>query len=59
MVEIMTKIKLRVLNFEYVVAINMTIMYIKSMGFVKSYGQTHLILLQMSWNLLYVLRVVG
>ena len=28
MVEIMTKIKLRVLNFGYVIAIDMTIMYI-------------------------------
>ena len=28
MVEIMTKIKLRVVNFWYVMAINMTIMYI-------------------------------
>ena len=30
MVEIITKIKLRVLNFRYVIAINMTIMYINS-----------------------------
>ena len=28
------------------------------MGFIRSYGQTHLILLQSSWNLFYGLRVV-
>ena len=44
--------KLRVLNFGYVMAVDMNIMYINFqmnlLGFIKSYGQTHLILLQSS-----------
>ena len=49
----MTKIKLRVLNFGYVIAIGMTIMYIAfqmnpQVLLIKSYGKTHLTLLQMS-----------
>ena len=54
-VKIMGKIKLRVTNFAYVKTVSVTIMYInflmKSMGFVKSYSTTHLLLVQMIWNL--------
>ena len=61
-VNIFGNIKLRALNFGYLMAVNMTIMSInfskELMGFIKSDGQTCLILLQLSWNLFYGLRVV-
>ena len=50
MLNILGNDEFRVLNFGYVMAIDLTIMYINtfSMGFGKSYGQTHLILLPLS-----------
>ena len=58
----MGKIKLRVTNFGYVVGIDVIIMYtnfqMKLCGLLRSYGTTHLLLVQMSGNLQYALRVV-
>ena len=50
--------KLRDLIFGYVIAVIMTAMPKELMGFIKSYDLTHLILLQLSGNLVYGLRVV-
>ena len=52
MFKIIGNIELRVSNFGYVMAVDVTIMYInfsnKSMGFIKSYSTTRLILVQIT-----------